>query len=113
MDEVGRLTGRSYHLFDYAGAPDAEDVIVIMGSGADVCEETVNYLNARRREAGRAQGAPVPAVRGGPVRGGAAGHVPARRGCSTARRSRAAWASPLYTDVVAALMEQGRGGDRR
>ena len=44
MDKVSALTGRSYHLFDYVGAPDAEKVIVIMGSGADAGEETVNYL---------------------------------------------------------------------
>ena len=46
MDEVGKITGRKYHLFDYVGAPDAENVVVVMGSGADVCEEAVNYLNA-------------------------------------------------------------------
>ena len=45
MDEVGKITGRHYHLFDYVGAPDAENVIVCMGSGADVVEETINYLN--------------------------------------------------------------------
>ena len=44
MDKVSALTGRSYHLFDYVGAPDAEKVIVIMGSGADAGEETINYL---------------------------------------------------------------------
>ena len=52
MDEVGRITGRSYRLFDYVGAADAENVIVVMGSGADVCEETVNYLNAQGQKLG-------------------------------------------------------------
>ncbi len=47
MDEVGKITGRSYHLFDYVGAEDAENVIVCMGSGADVVEETINYLNGK------------------------------------------------------------------
>ncbi len=47
MDEVGKITGRHYHLFDYVGAPDAENVIVCMGSGADVVEETINYLNGK------------------------------------------------------------------
>ena len=46
MDEIAKLTGRSYHLFDYVGAPDADRVIVVMGSGADVAEETIDYLNA-------------------------------------------------------------------
>ena len=48
MDEVGKLTGRNYHLFDYVGAPDAENVIIAMGSGCDAVEETVNYLNKPR-----------------------------------------------------------------
>ena len=52
MHEVGRITGRSYRLFDYVGAADAENVIVVMGSGADVCEETVNYLNAQGQKLG-------------------------------------------------------------
>ena len=52
MDEVGKITGRHYHLFDYVGAPDAEKVIIVMGSGADVAEETVNYLNAKGEKLG-------------------------------------------------------------
>ena len=52
MDEVGKITGRHYHLFDYVGAADAENVIVVMGSGADVCEETINYLNAQVQKLG-------------------------------------------------------------
>ncbi|WP_258360707.1 pyruvate:ferredoxin (flavodoxin) oxidoreductase [Moorella sulfitireducens (nom. illeg.)] len=44
MEQVGALTGRYYHLFDYVGAPDAERVIVSMGSSCEVIEETVNYL---------------------------------------------------------------------
>ena len=52
MEKVSALTGRSYHLFDYVGAPDAENVIIIMGSGADVCEETVNHLNAKGAKLG-------------------------------------------------------------
>ncbi len=44
MDDFAKLTGRQYRLFDYYGAPDAERVIVIMGSGADACRETVDHL---------------------------------------------------------------------
>ncbi len=44
MDQFAQVVGRSYHLFDYVGAPDAERVIVLMGSGAEAAEETVNYL---------------------------------------------------------------------
>lgn len=45
MDKVAAVTGRQYHLFDYFGAADADRVIVIMGSGAETAEETINYLN--------------------------------------------------------------------
>jgi len=52
MDKFASLVGRQYHLFDYAGAPDAERVIVIMGSGAESTEETADYLNARGEKVG-------------------------------------------------------------
>lgn len=44
MDKFASLTGRTYHLFDYFGAPDAERVMVIMGSGSETAEETVEAL---------------------------------------------------------------------
>ncbi len=44
MDKFAAQVGRSYHLFDYAGAPNAERVIVLMGSGAETAEETAKYL---------------------------------------------------------------------
>ena len=44
--------GRSYHLVDYVGAPDADRVIVMMGSGAEVAHETVEHLNARGEKLG-------------------------------------------------------------
>ncbi|MBD5560238.1 MAG: pyruvate:ferredoxin (flavodoxin) oxidoreductase [Clostridia bacterium] len=47
MNEFAAKFGRQYHLFDYVGDPEAEEVMVIMGSGADVAEEAVNYLNAK------------------------------------------------------------------
>src|ERR1019366_6254115 len=47
MDEFAVQTGRAYKLFDYVGAPDAERVLVIMGSGAEVAHEAVEYLNRR------------------------------------------------------------------
>ena len=52
MDKVAKLTGRAYKLFDYVGAPDAERVIVTMGSSCDVVEETVRYLNDRGEKVG-------------------------------------------------------------
>jgi pyruvate-ferredoxin/flavodoxin oxidoreductase len=52
MDKFAEIVGRKYHLFDYVGAPDAERVIVIMGSGAEIAHETVDYLNARGEKVG-------------------------------------------------------------
>lgn len=45
MDKFAKISGRQYNVVDYVGAPDAEQVIVIMGSGAETVEETINYLN--------------------------------------------------------------------
>ena len=52
MDRFAGIVGRQYHLFDYVGAPDAERVIVLMGSGAEAAQETVEYLNARGEKLG-------------------------------------------------------------
>lgn len=52
MDKFAKLTGRKYKLFEYLGAPDAERVVVIMGSGAEAVEETVNYLTAKGEKIG-------------------------------------------------------------
>lgn len=50
MDKFAELTGRQYHLFDYYGAPDAKRIIILMGSGAETAEETVDYLTQRMEE---------------------------------------------------------------
>ena len=52
MKQVGELTGRKYNLFDYYGAKDATKVIVMMGSGCEAAEETVDYLNAKGEKVG-------------------------------------------------------------
>jgi pyruvate-ferredoxin/flavodoxin oxidoreductase len=52
MDKFARAVGRQYRLFDYVGAPDAERVLVLMGSGADAAHETVEYLAARGEKVG-------------------------------------------------------------
>jgi pyruvate-ferredoxin/flavodoxin oxidoreductase len=52
MKKVGKLTGRNYNLFDYFGSPNAENIIVMMGSGAEAAEETVNYLNRNGEKVG-------------------------------------------------------------
>jgi pyruvate-ferredoxin/flavodoxin oxidoreductase len=52
MKQFAALTGRHYHLFEYAGAPDAKRVMVLMGSGAETAEETAKYLAARGEKVG-------------------------------------------------------------
>jgi len=52
MGEINRLTGRNYQLFNYYGAPDAEYLIVAMGSGCDAIRETIDYLSARGEKVG-------------------------------------------------------------
>ncbi|MBK7601064.1 MAG: pyruvate:ferredoxin (flavodoxin) oxidoreductase [Acidobacteria bacterium] len=52
MDKFAKLTGRSYQLYEYHGAPDAERVIVLMGSGAEAVHETVDYLCGQGEKVG-------------------------------------------------------------
>jgi pyruvate-ferredoxin/flavodoxin oxidoreductase len=52
MDKFAAISGRQYHLFDYFGAPDAERVIIIMGSGGEAAQETVEYLNSLNESVG-------------------------------------------------------------
>jgi pyruvate-ferredoxin/flavodoxin oxidoreductase len=87
MDGFAKLTGRQYRLFDYVGHPEAERVIVIIGSGADTAEETASWLAGRGERVGVLKVRLFrPLRRPCPLR-------PARWPCSTARRSRAPWAS--------------------
>ena len=52
MGQFEKLTGRKYGLFDYVGSPDAEKVVVVMASGADVVEDTVNHMNKNGTKVG-------------------------------------------------------------
>ncbi|MBQ6596309.1 MAG: pyruvate:ferredoxin (flavodoxin) oxidoreductase, partial [Lentisphaeria bacterium] len=52
MDQVAKLTKRPLHLCDYVGAPDADKIIIAMGSGCETIEETINYLNAKGQKLG-------------------------------------------------------------
>ena len=52
MDRFAQIVGRQYKLFDYFGAPDAEKVIIIMGSGADTAHETAEYLASKGEKVG-------------------------------------------------------------
>ena len=52
MQEINKLTGRDYHLFNYYGAPDAERVIILMGSAAETAKETIDYLVSKGEKVG-------------------------------------------------------------
>jgi pyruvate-ferredoxin/flavodoxin oxidoreductase len=52
MERFAKLTGRSYNLFDYVGAPDAERIVVLMGTGAETMEEVVRYLSEKGEKVG-------------------------------------------------------------
>ena len=52
MDKVNKLTGRDYKLFNYYGAPDADRVIIAMGSVNDTIEETIDYMLAKGEKVG-------------------------------------------------------------
>ena len=52
MNEINRLTGRNYRLFDYYGSPVADRIIVLMGSAAETAKETVDYLTQRGEKVG-------------------------------------------------------------
>jgi pyruvate-ferredoxin/flavodoxin oxidoreductase len=52
MDQFAKVVGRAYKLFDYVGAPDAERVIVLMGSGCEAAHETVDYLLKKGEKVG-------------------------------------------------------------
>ena len=52
MDKFAGITGRQYHLFDYYGDPDAEDVVVMMASGSETVAATIDYLMAQDKRVG-------------------------------------------------------------
>jgi pyruvate-ferredoxin/flavodoxin oxidoreductase len=106
MDRFARQTGRSYHLYDYEGAPDADRVIVLMGSGAGAAEEAVEALRARGEKVGVLK---VRLFR--PFHGEAflAALPRTVREISILDRTKEPGAAgePLYMDVVTALAEAG------
>ncbi|HSL40378.1 MAG TPA: pyruvate:ferredoxin (flavodoxin) oxidoreductase [Desulforhopalus sp.] len=106
MRQVSELTGRDYRLFDYIGDPEAERVIVAMGSGNEAIEETVNVLQARGEKVGAVK---VRLYRPFSV-GDFIAAVPATaKVISVLDRTKepGAIGEPLYTDVCAAYIDQG------
>jgi pyruvate-ferredoxin/flavodoxin oxidoreductase len=106
MDKLASLTGRRYRLFEYAGPPDAERVIVIMGSGAQTVQETVDYLAASGEKVGVLR---VRLYRPFSAAAFAATLPRTARTLAVLDRTKepGAVGDPLYLDVVAACSELG------
>ncbi|HUA61452.1 MAG TPA: pyruvate:ferredoxin (flavodoxin) oxidoreductase [Verrucomicrobiae bacterium] len=106
MDKFATLVGRQYHLFDYVGAPDAERVIVMMGSGADVAHETVDALVAAGEKIGLLK---VRLYRPFAVETFVSALPPSVKSIAVLDRCKepGAIGEPLYCDVITALAEMG------
>jgi len=107
MDKFNELIGRQYHLFDYSGHPEAERIIIIMGSGGETVESTVKYLTERGKKVG--------VIRVRLYRPFSIDHLIAAlpktvKTIATLDRTKEPGAAgePLYLDVVNALVESGR-----
>jgi pyruvate-ferredoxin/flavodoxin oxidoreductase len=114
MDRFAELSGRSYHLFDYAGAPDAERIIVMMGSGSGAAEEAVTALCAAGDKVGLLK---VRLYRPFDVVRFVDALPDTVKQISVLDRTKepGAIGEPLYQDVVTALVErwqQSKGGGR-
>jgi pyruvate-ferredoxin/flavodoxin oxidoreductase len=108
MDRLAELTGRAYHLVDYHGAPDAERVVVLMGSGAQAAAEAVDALNAAGERVGLLT---VRLLHPFPAAALAAALPSAVRRIAVLDRTKepGAVGEPLYLELVAALAEQANG----
>ncbi|MBI4717964.1 MAG: pyruvate:ferredoxin (flavodoxin) oxidoreductase [Planctomycetes bacterium] len=111
MDRFGELTGRRYRLFDYFGSPDAQRVIVMMGSGAETVHETVEHLMKAGERVGLLR---VRLYRPFDAAAFVAALPKSAKVVAVLDRTKEPGASgePLYQDVLTSLLEQqvaGRG----
>ena len=106
MDKFAAIVGRQYHLFDYVGAPDAERVLIMMGSGAEVAHECVDALVARGEKVGLLK---VRCYRPFAVETFVAALPASAKSLAVLDRTKepGAIGEPLYCDVVTALAETG------
>ncbi len=106
MDRFAGIVGRHYHLFDYVGAPDADRVIAIMGSGAETADQTVNHLVAQGEKVGLLK---VRLFRPFSIEHFVAALPATARVVTAMDRTKEPGAAgePLYMDVVTALAEAG------
>jgi len=107
MKKISALTGREYKLFNYVGAPDAEKVIIAMGSACETIEETINYLNAKGEKLGLVK---VHLYRPFSVKHLMAAIPATCKKIAVLDRTKepGCLGEPLYTDVCTALKEEGR-----
>jgi pyruvate-ferredoxin/flavodoxin oxidoreductase len=112
MDHFAGLTGRAYHLFDYIGAPDAERVIILMGSGAGAVEETIQHLNAQGEKLGLLK---VRLYRPFAADAFLAALPATVKSIAVLDRTKepGALGEPLYQDVVTSFSESFSNGDSR
>ncbi len=112
MDKFARIVGRQYRLFDYVGAPDADRVIVMMGSGAEAAQETVEYLTARGEKVGVLK---VRLFRPFSVEHFTAALPPTVKTIATLDRTKEPGSAgePLYLDTVTAVTEAVAAGTAR
>ncbi|MFO8183509.1 MAG: pyruvate:ferredoxin (flavodoxin) oxidoreductase [Candidatus Aegiribacteria sp.] len=111
MDRFAELTGRSYHLFDYVGAPDAETVVMQMASGCETAHETVEYLSNRGEKVGLVK---VRLYRPFHIDSLMSAIPDSVKNIAVLDRTKEPGApgEPLYLDVVTALAENGRSDIR-
>ncbi len=104
MDKFASVVGRSYHLFDYVGAPDAERVIIMMGSGAEAAQEAVEYLTERGEKVGVLK---VRLYRPFSIEHFLAALPKTVKNLAVLDRTKEAGAAgePLYVDVITAISE--------
>ena len=107
MDRFATQTGRSYRLFDYAGAPDAERIMIVMGSAVGPVEETVEWLNTHGEKVGLLK---VRLFRPFAVQEFIDALPRTTRAVAVLDRTKepGSVGEPLYLDVVASLAEGGR-----
>ncbi len=110
MDKFAKISGRQYHIVEYYGAADAEQVIVIMGSGAETVQETIDYLNAQGQKLGVLK---VHLYRPFPVKAFVAALPKSAKVVSVLDRTKESGATgePLYLDVVATLAQAAAAGE--
>ena len=110
MDKFAKISGRQYHIVEYYGAADAEQVIVIMGSGAETVQETIDYLNAQGQKLGVMK---VHLYRPFPAKAFVAALPKSAKVVSVLDRTKESGATgePLYLDVVATLAQAAAAGE--